>query len=72
MFARMILKFCGKLINVCHIEIYDAGRLRGDGQYWAELRRKLRGRAAQQMAWVDSLSKYPFRGGHSIFPSLKV
>ena len=39
--ARMILCFSGKLINVCHIEIYDAGPMLGESRFSAEFRVKI-------------------------------
>ena len=45
------------MVYACQLKTYDAGRVRGEAQYNADLRWKLRGRAAQQMARVDSLSK---------------
>ena len=36
--TRMILKLCSKVINVCQIITYDAERVRGEAQYFAELR----------------------------------
>ena len=39
--ARMIFDFRGKVINVCHIEIYDAGRFQGCARFWAELKVKI-------------------------------
>ena len=39
--ARMILKFCEKVINVCHIEFYDAGRVLGFARFWAEFKVKI-------------------------------
>jgi len=48
------------------------------GVFWAlldfgpNLRSKLRARAAQQMARVDSFRKYPYQGERSIFYSFWV
>ena len=33
--TRMILEFCGKMINACHINTYDAGHVRGKVQFYA-------------------------------------
>ena len=33
--TRIISDFSEKVINVCHIEIYDAGRVPGETQYFA-------------------------------------
>jgi hypothetical protein len=37
----MILKFRGKVINVCHIKIYDVGRLQGEAQNFAKFEVKI-------------------------------